>query len=325
MAYNRDISKLLIQAVSLAYQQFHKWEKKYSYNGDITNFPLFQAAFGNYTQVKSFKGYIPEKAEEDVICQKHAKQQCYTEKREKEGKSSPPSHSPYLGFALKSNANNIIAFRGVQTLYETKEAEEMQQVPYLWQKQEHGKIAKGISEMYTQRANVGLASMKSLRKQVFKVVKQLDPNIPCYVTGHSLGGAFAVLTALDLLLSETMSTDNVLMYNYGATRLGDPYFADFYDTKVLHSYRVVNLADYVPTLPSEVASASELTYHYKHVSQDQEWSFLTATGDMIKNHINIDFTQDKPQVEPYYTAVAREVEVNCKRQYPGSCQDTCTP
>ncbi|NES18615.1 MAG: lipase family protein [Symploca sp. SIO3E6] len=324
MAYDREMSKLLIQAVSLAYQQFHKWEKKHNYNGNITDFPLFQTVFGNYTQVNSFEGYIPGKAEEDTICQKHAKQQCYAEKRNKEGKNSSPSYSPYLGFALKSNENNIIVFRGVQTPYEIKEAREMQQVPYVCQRQKHGKIAKGISGMYTQSASVGLASMKSLRKQIFKVVKQLDTNIPCYVTGHSYGGAFAVLTALDLLLSETISTDNVFMYSYGATRVGDPDFAAFYDTKVLHSYRVVNLADYVPTQPSEVVSTSELTYHYKHVSQDQEWSFLAATGNLLKNHINIDYTQDQPQVDPYYTAVAREIEVNCKRQYPGSCQDTCT-
>ena len=324
MAYDREISKLLVQAISLAYQQFYKWTKKSSYNGDITNFPLFQTAFENYTQVKSFVGYIPEQAEEETIRQRHAKQQRYADKNKKKGNNSLPSYSPYLGFVLKSNVNNIIVFRGVQTPYETKEAVEIQQVPYVCQRQKHGKIAKGISDMYTQKSvSVGLASMKSLRKQIFKAAKQLDHNIPCYITGHSYGGAFAIVTALDLILSEKISADNVFMYNYGATRVGDPDFAAFYNTKVRHSYRVLNLADYVPTQPSEAVLCSNLIYHYTHVSQDQEWSFLTATGDMFKNHINIDYTQDKPQVEPYYTAVEREAEVNCKRHYPESCQDNC--
>ena len=38
----------------------------------------------------------------------------------------------------------------------------------------------------------------SLSPSIAEIAKELDPTIPCYVTGHSLGAAIATLVAMEL-------------------------------------------------------------------------------------------------------------------------------
>lgn len=62
-----------------------------------------------------------------------------------------------------------------------------------------------------------------------------------YVTGHSLGGALAMMAAREL------SSDGVAAcYTFGAPRVGDSEFGDAIKIPI---YRVVNAADLVPRVP----------------------------------------------------------------------------
>lgn len=67
------------------------------------------------------------------------------------------------------------------------------------------------------------------------------PNIPIYMTGHSLGGALAVI-ATKYLSSDSLGAT----YTYGAPRIGDTEFFKDVKTPV---YRVVNAGDAVPRVP----------------------------------------------------------------------------
>jgi predicted lipase len=49
------------------------------------------------------------------------------------------------------------------------------------------------------------------------------PGAPIFVTGHSLGGALAVIAALDLKLSLNVK---VTVYTYGQPRVGNAKFSD---------------------------------------------------------------------------------------------------
>jgi triacylglycerol lipase len=72
---------------------------------------------------------------------------------------------------------------------------------------------------------------------------------PVLITGHSLGGALAVLTASRAL--RDLQLRPAAIYTFGMPRVGDPAFADSYNRDLgAATYRMVHGADVVPTLPS---------------------------------------------------------------------------
>ncbi|MDB5298164.1 MAG: Lipase family protein, partial [Phycisphaerales bacterium] len=73
---------------------------------------------------------------------------------------------------------------------------------------------------------------------------------PLFLTGHSMGGALAVLAACRLAAA---GRPPVATYTFGAPRVGDVDFCAGYG---LPTYRVVNRLDVVPELP--VATARRL-------------------------------------------------------------------
>jgi hypothetical protein len=69
-----------------------------------------------------------------------------------------------------------------------------------------------------------------------------------FVTGHSLGGALAVLAA-SVLLSEGRQ-QIAAVYTYGQPRVGDPEFSAAFDAKLgALTFRYVNDLDIVPHVP----------------------------------------------------------------------------
>ncbi|KAJ1423230.1 Alpha/Beta hydrolase protein, partial [Ochromonadaceae sp. CCMP2298] len=81
---------------------------------------------------------------------------------------------------------------------------------------------------------------------VLSAVSQLVAKYPSYsvrVTGHSLGGAVALLAGLDLLAARIPNT----MYSIGQPRVGDRAFALF--AEHLPSFRITHDRDSVPHIP----------------------------------------------------------------------------
>ncbi|KAB2579469.1 Lipase class 3 [Lasiodiplodia theobromae] len=83
-----------------------------------------------------------------------------------------------------------------------------------------------------------------------------NPSYQIVATGHSLGGAVATLAAADL----RNSGYNVVLYTYGAPRIGPAALSD-YITAQGNNYRVTHLNDPVPRLPT-------LNMGYVHVSPE---------------------------------------------------------
>lgn len=96
---------------------------------------------------------------------------------------------------------------------------------------------------YDGRVHLGFSSV--LKRSWKKVEKVLDEAVdkPLFLTGHSLGGALAVLTACRLAKAERPPTAT---YTFGSPRVGDLAFCDSYD---LPTYRIVNRLDLVPEMP----------------------------------------------------------------------------
>ncbi|GLI61759.1 hypothetical protein VaNZ11_004227 [Volvox africanus] len=80
------------------------------------------------------------------------------------------------------------------------------------------------------------------------------PHGKIMVTGHSLGGAHAVLCALDVVreLGESLPYNHLTCYTYGAPRVGDHAFASLYNKVVAETWHVINGNDMVPLTPKYV-------------------------------------------------------------------------
>ena len=302
--YNRELSKLLIKCSKIATQQYLKGKTLPTYDGSIKDLPAYIPSLDRYTQIASFKGKEAETSQTVTVNQStnqsnssdplqrnldNAENQVGQAIGEmvKLTKETPV----YLGFVLTSPENNIIVFRGTETRIEWINNFTAVQKDYTDPNsgQYFGKIHEGFIRNY----------LRILQPLPREVAQTLDPTIPCYITGHSLGSSLAILAALDLTLNIPQLRSQIQLYTYASPRVGDPTFATLHAQQVPNSYRIVNLADVINLLPPTKAVGT-----YVHVGQ--EWSFLSQKGDFMPNHV----------VDTYTAAVEREVETDRDRNYP---------
>eukprot|EP01039_Chlorochromonas_danica_P000228 gene229-246_t len=89
---------------------------------------------------------------------------------------------------------------------------------------------------------------QSVISQVVHHVQQLKTNFPSYsikLTGHSLGGALAQLTAMDLFKASLIPAS---VYTFGQPRTGDKEYSHFSSPK-FPTWRLTHHKDMVPHLP----------------------------------------------------------------------------
>ncbi|KAG0741174.1 hypothetical protein G6F57_003307 [Rhizopus arrhizus] len=78
------------------------------------------------------------------------------------------------------------------------------------------------------------------------------PSYQVIVTGHSLGGAQALLAGMDLYQRESrLSNKNLSIYTVGGPRVGNPTFAYYVESTGIPFYRSVNKRDIVPHVPTQ--------------------------------------------------------------------------
>ncbi|MGH2359556.1 MAG: lipase family protein, partial [bacterium] len=76
-----------------------------------------------------------------------------------------------------------------------------------------------------------------------RALAELEPNLPLYITGHSLGGALAAVAAMRIHPEDHIAA----CYTFGCPRVGDGEFVDhLWKVPV---YRLVHAADVVTRLP----------------------------------------------------------------------------
>ena len=189
----------------------------------------------------------------------------------------------YSGMALTSKEHNILVFRGTQTQAEWLNNLNAAQQPYISPSGlGYGDVHQGFLEATQQ-----------LQPSLSEVAQQLDPTIPCYVTGHSLGAAIATLAAFEMVQASPQLKDQIQLYTYAGPRVVSPAFAKRHSQLIPNAYRVVNLADSVPLVPPVNLGSS-----YVHIGQ--EWSFIAQFGDVLLNHV----------VDTYQAALEQEDETD---------------
>ncbi len=133
-------------------------------------------------------------------------------------------------FLAKRNNDRIavLAFRGTEANNWKDVKTDLRARFY---KGEHGvKVHAGFRNAYRQ-----------VSQQVQEAVDNLPADYSLYITGHSLGGALAVIATKELERDSLAAC-----YTFGSPRVGDEEFGEAIRAPI---YRVVNAADGVPRVP----------------------------------------------------------------------------
>lgn len=130
-------------------------------------------------------------------------------------------------------------------------------------------------------------SMRSALLSNFAALFMQYPTYSILFTGHSMGGANAVLAALDItdMLAAVSATNDVVLYTYGQPRLGNPTFAQYASNllakRTLGTWRSVHWRDPVPHLPPQIA------YNFAQVGTE-----VWYTGNMASYQVCAAYSED---------------------------------
>ncbi len=174
----------------------------------------------------------------------------------------------WFGFIIRSDDKIVVAFRGTHSSQDWAADLEVSQTNFIFPE---ARTHTGFTSIY-----------RSCRETILAVLNRLPNSARLYVTGHSLGGALAVLLALDASVNTPFRPT---MYNFGGPRVGNPAFTSRYNSLVVNSIRVVNAYDLIPLLPPAVikSSLTERAWFYRHVHSKHR--IRVQTGDIKNNHM----------------------------------------
>ncbi len=192
-----------------------------------------------------------------------------------------------FGFILASDDRLILAFRGTSSTTDWISDAIASQEKYKCVK-DAGSTHRGISDIYY-----------SARPAIVPALKKLSSSgTRLFITGHSLGGALATLSALDM--KQNAGHPHPVVYTFGAPRVGNPEFAHAYREQVKTSYRVYNTLDAVPLLPPQTYKPprKETTYRYMHVKEGIPLTF--NNGSVSANHVIGSYYRDLAKNDPAY-------------------------
>ena len=149
------------------------------------------------------------------------------------------------GIVCKRNAPNephylVLAFRGTEKKV-TDWLTDARCVPTV---QGEAKVHTGFLEAFAKNTDAQGRSVKNLVEEILERPEAKDEAgnaLPIFITGHSLGGALA-------LLATKLVAPNITgaCYTFGAPRIGNYEYFRFMKTPV---YRIVNSSDVVPRVP----------------------------------------------------------------------------
>jgi len=97
--------------------------------------------------------------------------------------------------------------------------------------------------------NQGYNSVKSQVESAINVLRSKYPSATVMITGHSLGGALAVMSAAHIQDKYSLVE---MLYTLGQPRVGNDKFAQFMGTFVPETYRIVDYADEIAHVPQSI-------------------------------------------------------------------------
>jgi triacylglycerol lipase len=200
------------------------------------------------------------------------------------------------GFIAKHDSRNeiVVVFRGT----EIKWKDLLTDARFLASGYTYSSGIKGFLGRIFLRKRVHSGFFKayrSVREKVREKVLEYLPggqsDVQVYVTGHSLGGALATLCALDLQeMFRKMNLQGIAItiYTFGSPRVGTKRFANYFNGKILDSWRIANNEDIIPTVPPRLGFFRQWL-GYRHVSH---FKFIDENGQF--DPTRTDKEEEKP-------------------------------
>ncbi len=161
----------------------------------------------------------------------------------------------FYGYIAESPESIVVAFRGTRTNPDWMADLSALQADFPYTP-ERLRIHSGFGTVYD-----------SFRQRLIAALTNLSNSKQLYVTGHSLGGALAILCALDAAVNTAFN--HPIMYNFGSPRVGDSEFVECYSRLVDNSMRIVHSNDIVALLPPaeiQLPFSKDMIY-YRHIGK----------------------------------------------------------
>lgn len=167
----------------------------------------------------------------------------------------------------KKSSMIVVAFHGTQNSYELNKIDfDVAPAAFGGLFGNLGSVHGGFFAQYTNGSkgsgDLILRADGSLTQQIYQYFdKHGDKSIAVKVTGHSLGGALATLSALDIACNFSSKYKSISMYSLAGPRVADALvldqsgagtFVSNYQQHVPDTYRIVNTLDPVPQSPAAV-------------------------------------------------------------------------
>lgn len=203
-----------------------------------------------------------------------------------------------IAFIATEGSAIYVVFRGTDTIVEWIKDAELAQIPYGLIK-DGGLTEEGFTTIY--------AGLHASLVQTIADLQQSGNYDTLYVTGHSLGGALAVLSAP--ALKQDTAFAKPILYTFAGPRAGNVRFAEeTYASRIETSFRVVNTNDIVPTLPPAFVVVYEngdpKYFFYEHVNAENDITF----GQPISGPTDFKDIENNHEMCNYYDSLCGETE-----------------
>ena len=147
--------------------------------------------------------------------------------------------------------------------------------------------------------------------------KHDDGTQALWITGHSLGGALAMVTAAILANMQSHRLSGI--YTFGQPRVGDLEFRSRYDQELRAiTFRCVNNCDLVPHLPPREMTKLELGWQTRPEGQSRNWPSPSFIGRRHRTVMNT-------QVNCVSCLQVARLAIAQRRRRPGSRHFSRTP
>lgn len=133
----------------------------------------------------------------------------------------------------------------------------------------------------------------------------LPAGIPIYITGHSKGGAMALLAAYILCQAGTINSADVIVTTFASPICGNTVFQEDFNTSISVATNYINNLDIVPFLPptesftNYIISNDNNNLFLNSILNDfMQWEFFPCYTAI--NYIN------NPLTQPSFTSISRD-------------------
>lgn len=207
----------------------------------------------------------------------------------------PVVASSMIGYVVSTEDVTVIAFRGTDFPEVSDWMANLGRTPF---ETEHGTIHKGFYKAY-----------ESLQPQIMTVLKDKKPK-HLWITGHSLGGALALVCAYDMIDFQGRQVDGLI--TFGQPMVVRRNLASHLENVLASKFaHFVNNSDVVPRVPPSYEHCGSLVWFSGNAikrSKSKRIVAYGAVGDAPQGEISAEANEPLPLTEAQFEELQQEAK-----------------